>query len=137
MAGILENFFKITMVLTIILMGINMNITFFGYAMTGDQITGLDYNAFGTGIQTTADDVIEQTSSEYETSQSTNLDWLTVFNVVSGIVAGYQIVLLHIFAGDMITVGYFLVAILTMFQVIGAAYIPWALISAWRGGGSP
>lgn len=147
MASVLAYFFNITVLLTLILLGVNLSITTFGESMTGDAslssgvvedtLSGADVNAISSDIEQIS------SSASYSSIQQTGFNAL--YEQALNLGGPYQKVLDKIFsdidpantndvseqAGDMIR------GIIILFQIIGLAYIPFAVWSAVFGGGSP
>lgn len=143
--GVLERFFQISFLLTFVLLIVNSFLTTFGYAMTGEMIVGLEDVNTSSVIQGTSTNTVLQTSSEIGAPTTTNINWDYVWDKFVNLIGGYTKVLNHIFqnidsahSGDAAEqVGNVIIFLLVILQVAGAAYIPWALLSAWKGGGSP
>lgn len=150
--GVMEKFFQIALFLTVVLLGVNIFLSTFGYAMTGEDVfgenvygTALDANVLSGIPQDMTVDTTEQSGTTPETPTLEKDDWTKVWEQFQKLIVGWQTVLNHIFeniddstTGDAAEqVGLMIIYILSLFQIVGAAYIPWALLSAWKGGGSP
>lgn len=145
MAGILGKFFQISMLLTMLLLVINISLITFGASLTGDEslISGVVVQKIDTTSTTSS--IIEQSSIE-PTIPSGNIGgWSLIYEQMLDLSGPYQKVLGRIFdnidpssdsdsaeqTGDMIR------GIIVLFSAFGLAYIPFALWSAFVGGGSP
>ena len=162
MAGVLEGFFRICLVLSIMLLGANFFITAFGEAMTGQGFGNnlnlgnfsIDDNVYydvniGGVIHTpnvSGSNVIEQSSSAFSKPIGEGSDWDKVTTIFAGFVAGWQQVVIKLFSeigststehDQAMVVGGTLIMIVTLFQLIGGAYLLFALWSTFVGGGSP
>ena len=162
MAGVLEGFFRICAVLMIMLLGANFFITAFGQPMTGEKF-GVDLNIGDFSIDdneyydintstvkyfpnVSGSNVIEQSSSAFSKPIGEGSDWDKVTTIFAGFVAGWQQVVIKLFSeigststehDQAMAVGGTLIMIVTLFQLIGGAYILFALWSTFVGGGSP
>ena len=158
--GVLERFFHITLMLTLILFAINFSLVTFGYAMTGDDsfsgsqvvVNTLDLDNVGGNVQP-----IQQVNTQYDVPATDVSGYDSLIKQAGNLFGGYRIIIWKIFADiepanscDLTFVGFdaecadtaekaasMLLTLILMIQFIGFAYLPWALISAWKGGGSP
>ena len=154
MAGILEKFFQIALLLTVMLLFMNIFLATFGYALTGDATygesiyapVGVDTDEFLSGDPTSASgSEVWQQDSPTTIPTTNKTDWNSVWNQFVRLVYGFQTLVENISSninpatiGDPAEqVGAAVIMIVNIIQIVGAAYIPWALISAWTGGGSP
>ncbi len=137
MSGILERFFQVALLLTLILFAMNASISVFGEVMTGEKlvITTQDISGVDLNLSTS---VIQQTETPFTSATQDPDTWEFVLQQLQAVGFGYRPVFDRIFNSiGLELIGTFLINILTILQVVGVAYLFWALISAWRGGGSP
>jgi len=153
--GVLETFFRISMVLTIILIGMNSMLLAFANPMTGttpealiksenvaiDDLSNEDLNTISSGVTST--NILRQLGESFGVPQIDFADFGEVQEAVLGFGGGYQNVLKLVFDdlanGDesIKTAGRAIRSIILVLQTAGLAYIPFALWSAFKGGGSP
>lgn len=136
MSGVLERFFQISLVVCLMLFTINITLVQFGPAMVGDDEA---FDAITDVCNTSSEEYnsVKQTATEYNKPISKTPDWDCIFLQLLHYVDGYMHILDIIFFGELARIGAFLKLILGLFQAIGIAYIPFALWSAFVGGGSP
>ena len=137
MSGILERFFQVALLLTLMTMSANAAIFFFGEALTGESFEVIS-NPFSDTSLVISDSQIKQVEAEAAQPTQSLATWISVLGQLAIFVAGLQLILLHILVPvGLGVIASFLVVILSFFQILGTAYLVWALVSAWRGGGSP
>jgi len=137
MSGILERFFQVTLLLTLILIAMNVSIVTFGEAMTGEDFM-VDANVFGGVTPGVAASSVEQTESAKAKPTQDEATWETVIETARELIVGYRPVFGKIFDTiGLSIIGQFLIDIITMLQVVAFAYLFWAVISGFAGGGSP
>lgn len=146
--SILAKFFQISLVLMIILMGINLSIVTVGYTMTGQDIGGnvgvttIDLNAYNIDLNKMS---VEQSDTESATSTIESSGWEDIVDGLYNLVYGYEKVFNFIFADiDPTTsedvseqIGRILVNIIQAFQTIGLVYGAFAIVAVLTGGGKP
>ena len=147
--GVLEQFFRISVLLTIMIIGINGFLLTFGTSLIDKNFNiGVVSTDPLTGeVSTSGTDRIEQKDVAERKPQNQNVNWDTMLESFNGMLFKYQVVVLQIFedidptqsgADDEVAqVGVLLISIITMFQILGAAYVGFAVITAFFGGGSP
>ena len=137
MSGILERFFQVALILTLMLLSANAGIFLFGELLTGESLT-VQADPFGGISLVIADDSIRQSDVETTDPTQSLTTWLAVAAQLPLLLVGFQVILAHILDGiGLSLIGTFLLIIISLFQVVGISYLVWALISAFRGGGSP
>ena len=140
MSGILENFFKISLVLTIMVLGMNVFLinvypTIMG---TGDKQPLFACDLSGTG--NIYQNQIEQQGDNIGLPTTNNVTFDNIQVCLQEYVKGYDNVLYRIFGDDGLQfpqIAFSISVILSAFQVAGLAYIVFALASTLTGGGSP
>lgn len=153
MGTVLETFFRISMILTLIIIGMNVFISTFGHAMTGQNLSITtehlnperfvvinDENTFDVNytVNVYGTSIIEQTTNVFVRPIVQIVDWAGTLGMFGDLAFGSQKVLLFIFVSiGAPEAGAALIVIITAIQMIGAAYIPFAILSAFTGGGSP
>ena len=135
--SVLESFFRIAMVLTIITLVINAGIVTFGEALTGETINVVSDPFLGVGIEISDSEIVQSDLGGDVPTQSL-ATWIAISAQVVLFVGGLQLILLHILTPiGLGTIAIFLATILSIFQLFGISYVIFALLSAWKGGGSP
>ena len=151
--GALQGFFQMCLVLTALLFAVNITLTSFGPTMTGmtpDEFLGLDTNmsvdlntttsattSEGKSIWNVIVGTIKQVTGDIAEAVIDITGWTTLNIILRGFVNGWSVILEKIFVDELEPIGSFLWLILNIIQVMGAAYLPFAILSAWKGGGSP
>lgn len=136
--SVLEKFFQVSLLLTVIILGVNIFLTAFGPSMTGDDLFETGESYLSGGAASTSGNVVEQQTSDITVPEPETSDWDNVWQQFLSLAIGFQLVVLKIFTEigtPMFAIA--LAGIVTIFQAAGGAYIVWAIISAWKGGGSP
>jgi len=139
MSGILEKFFQIAVILTIFLILLNVSLIVLGNTLLNSS--KYDEKIFQCTLVsvTGTEDSIEQTGTDQDSPQVSAGNWDQIQPCIGEMVTGYNNILKYLFPKEYGLDGYALIisTIITAMQVLALAYIPFALISAWRGGGSP
>lgn len=142
--GVLEKFFQIAMVLTVMVIAINGFLITFGPSLIGPSVqAGNTALADGTVVDTTS--TVEQATANIATPPSDQGNWGDVLTTFNRMFFEYRTVIGGMFANldptqtedELEGVGTLIISIISMFQIIGAAYIGFAVLSAFTGGGSP
>lgn len=148
--SVLENFLRVTAVLTVLLFGINVFIDVFGAPMTGETIAAdVQINRDINGVSITT--IVQSSIIPTDTSMDLT-PWDSFFVKVKNVALGWQTLLLKIFQDidPTVTENYAtlavedpvegiaagLITLITMFQVFGVVYIVFTFIVILRGGGS-
>ena len=141
--SVLKNFFQMAVVLTMVLVGMNLFIVNFGQDLAGQTIT-LSQSCSTSDVNFSQDSSIKQTDTGQVTSTQSEANFGCLIEEINRMVFGYRQIFTSIFAnidpaeGDTVErFGDILVAIITLIQVVGFVYLPWAMISAVLGGGAP
>ena len=135
--GILERFFQVAMLLTLMILSMNAAIFLFGETLTGESIT-VQTDPFDGVSLVISDSGVTQTETEASSPTQSLETWLAVLAQLASLVIGFQLVLLHILEPlGLGLIAAFIVIIISFFQILGTAYLVWALVSALKGGGSP
>ena len=158
--GVFERFFHITVMLTLILFAINFSLVTFGYAMTGDDsFSGrqVAVNTLDLGNVNTDPQPIQQVGIQSDVPATDVSGYDSFIKQAGDLFGGYRIIIWKIFADiepanscDLTLVGFdskcadtaekaasMLLTLILIIQFIGFCYLPWAVLSAWKGGGSP
>lgn len=137
MSGILERFFQVAMLLALMIMSMNVAIALFGETLTGETIN-VEGDPFSGISIVISDSGVRQVEAEAATPTQSLETWIAVLTQIALLVGGFQLVLLHILRPvGLGLIASFIVIIISFFQILGTAYLVWALVSAWKGGGSP
>jgi len=141
--SVLKDFFRIAMLLTIMTIAINIFIVNFGEGLTGQAIP-IPESCATTSTSFNGASSIKQTDTGQITSTQAEPNFGCTLDEASNYVTGLSKIINMIFVnidpaeGDVIeSFGTVLIIIITIMQVFGAAYLPWAMISAFLGGGAP
>ncbi len=142
--SVLEKFFQIAMLLTVMVIAINGFLITFGPSLIGESVqTGDQALKGGTSADTTS--TVQQQTDDRTTPASDQDNWGNVLTTFNRMFFEYQTVIGGMFADldptqtddELENVGALIISIISMFQIIGAAYIGFAVLSAFTGGGSP
>ncbi len=160
--SVLEQFFRVSMVLTIILIGMNASLIAFQEPLTGipldqplitsdnlagDNLENTDLSTIGSGLDSSNN--LAQQDLGYDVPQILVPDFITVQEAVLGLGGGYQNALKFTFdkiaagvedseeAEQVRQSGRVIRSIILALQVIGLAYIPFALWATFKGGAAP
>ena len=135
--SILSRFFQVSLLLTLMLLSANAGIFLFGEMLTGEKLI-VQTDPFDGVSLIISDNSIKQVEAEATTPTQSLTTWLAVLGQLTLLAVGFQLILNHILVGiGLGLIGTFIIIIISFFQIFGMAYLVWALISAWRGGGSP
>ena len=142
--GVLEKFFQIAMVLTVMVIAINGFLITFGPSLIGQNVQAGE-QALTDGTSADITSTVQQQTVDRTTPASDQGNWGDVLTTFNRMFFEYQTVIGGMFenldptqTGDELEgVGALIIGIISMFQIIGAAYIGFAVLSAFTGGGSP
>lgn len=137
--SVLSNFFQISMLLMIFIFIFNAMFTQFTPTLlyNGTSQENILDCSF-TRALTSSSTQIQQQNDSYTVPPSPTEQWTELTNCSYQYILGYQIAFSLIFDTlGVPSIGTFLSGIFLIFQSIGVAYVIFALISTYTGGGSP
>lgn len=158
MGGVLEKFFQISLVLTLVLFGMNAAILAFSgpflgvddpakLALTTSPLTtsnDLNVSDLNTAASNSEPQNVLQQISSLLTIPTFGLEnWTAIHEAVIGLGGGYQAALRIVIEGidpgnqELVVISRMIRTIIFIINVFGLAYIPFALWSTFKGGGAP